>query len=94
MNAHFGDWGDVSKLSREMHARGMRYIQDIRLDDSNPLDNHICGRLFDQARRIGSSLTDLRVLRVTRVQCCIQPLYRIYVMNLWTRYRCAAAALT
>jgi cyclomaltodextrin glucanotransferase len=49
VNAHFGDWNDVNDLSREMHARGMRYIQDITLNHSNPLDNHVYGRLFESA---------------------------------------------
>jgi cyclomaltodextrin glucanotransferase len=49
VNAHFGDWDDVSQLSREMHAKGMRYIQDITLNDSNPLDNHVYGRLFESS---------------------------------------------
>jgi glycosidase len=49
VNAHFGDWDDVNELSQEMHARGMRYIQDITLNHSNPLDNHICGRLFESS---------------------------------------------
>jgi cyclomaltodextrin glucanotransferase len=47
VNAHFGDWDDVNDLSREMHARGMRYMQDITLNHSNPLDNHVYGRLFE-----------------------------------------------
>lgn len=47
VNAHFGSWDDVEQLSREMHNRGMRYIQDITLNDSNPLDNHVYGRLFE-----------------------------------------------
>jgi cyclomaltodextrin glucanotransferase len=46
VNEHFGSWEDVSKLSEEMHAKGMRYIQDITLNHSNPLDNHVYGRLF------------------------------------------------
>ena len=49
VNAHFGDWNDVSQLSQEMHARGMRYIQDITLNHSNPLDNHVYGRLFESS---------------------------------------------
>ncbi len=52
VNKHFGDWDDVSQLSQEMHAKGMRYIQDITLNHSNPLDNHVYGRLFE------SSLSD------------------------------------
>ena len=46
VNAHFGDWQAVGELSRELHARGMRYIEDITLNDSNPLDNHVFGRLY------------------------------------------------
>lgn len=49
VNAHFGDWDDVNELSQEMHARGMRYIQDITLNHSNPLDNHVLGRLFQSS---------------------------------------------
>jgi glycosidase len=49
VNAHFGDWQDVNELSRELHARGMRYIQDITLNHSNPLDNHIYGRLYESS---------------------------------------------
>ncbi len=47
VNKHFGDWGDVNQLSEELHSRGMRYIQDITLNHSNPLDNHVYGRLFE-----------------------------------------------
>jgi cyclomaltodextrin glucanotransferase len=46
VNAHFGSWGDVNTLSRALHAKGMRYIQDITLNHSNPNDNHVYGRLF------------------------------------------------
>ncbi len=46
VNAHFGDWIDVNDLSREMHEKGMRYIQDVTLNHSNPNDNHVYGRLF------------------------------------------------
>lgn len=49
VNAHFGDWADVNDLSREMHERGMRYIQDITLNHSNPLDNHVDGRLYESS---------------------------------------------
>lgn len=49
VNTHFGDWADVNDLSREMHEKGMRYIQDITLNHSNPLDNHLYGRLFESS---------------------------------------------
>lgn len=49
VNEHFGSWEDVNDLSRQMHARGMRYIQDITLNHSNPNDNHVNGRLFESA---------------------------------------------
>jgi glycosidase len=49
VNAHFGDWNDVTGLSRELHERGMRYIQDITLNHSNPNDNHVYGRLFQSS---------------------------------------------
>ena len=49
VNPHFGTWDDVNQLSREMHARGMRYIQDITLNHSNPWDSHVYGRLFESA---------------------------------------------
>jgi cyclomaltodextrin glucanotransferase len=45
-NAHFGDWDDVSSLSAQLRAHSMRYIQDITLNDSNPYDNHVHGRLY------------------------------------------------
>jgi cyclomaltodextrin glucanotransferase len=45
VNPHFGTWDDVNALSRALHARGMRYIQDITLNHSNPNDNHAYGRL-------------------------------------------------
>jgi len=47
VNAHFGDWPDVESFSSELHNRGMRYIQDITLNDSNPLDNHVFGRVYN-----------------------------------------------
>jgi cyclomaltodextrin glucanotransferase len=50
VNAHFGDWQDVARLSRELHARGMNYIQDITLNHSNPLDNHVDGQLYAGSR--------------------------------------------
>ena len=46
VNAHFGDWQVVGELSRELHARDMRYIEDLTLNHSNPLDNHVFGRLY------------------------------------------------
>jgi glycosidase len=49
VNAHFGDWQDVNELSQALHARGMRYIQDITLNHSNPLDNHIYGQLCESS---------------------------------------------
>ncbi|MDT7811439.1 MAG: cyclomaltodextrin glucanotransferase [Acidobacteriaceae bacterium] len=47
VNPHFGEWADVEDFSQQLHARGMRYIQDITLNDSNPLDNHVYGRVYD-----------------------------------------------
>ena len=47
VNQHFGDWADVEDLSGDLHARGMRYIQDITLNDSNPNDNHVYGRVYN-----------------------------------------------
>jgi cyclomaltodextrin glucanotransferase len=49
VNAHFGSWDDVNDLGRKLHARGMRYIQDITLNHSNPLDNHVYGRLYESS---------------------------------------------
>jgi alpha-amylase len=49
VNAHFGNWEDVNHLSQQMHERGMRYIQDITLDHSNPLDSHVYGRLYESS---------------------------------------------
>jgi cyclomaltodextrin glucanotransferase len=49
VNAHFGDWNDVDELSQAMHQRGMRYIQDITLNHSNPNDNHVYGRLYESS---------------------------------------------
>ncbi|AXC13468.1 Cyclomaltodextrin glucanotransferase [Acidisarcina polymorpha] len=46
VNAHFGDWDDVSSLGSHLRAHGMRYMQDITLNHSNPYDNHVFGRLF------------------------------------------------
>jgi cyclomaltodextrin glucanotransferase len=46
VNPHFGGWDDVKRLSRALHANGMRYIQDITLNHSNPLDTHAHGRLY------------------------------------------------
>ena len=47
VNQHFGDWANVEDLSGDLHARGMRYIQDITLNDSNPTDNHVYGRVYN-----------------------------------------------
>ena len=47
VNPHFGDWAEVKDFSHELHARGMRYIQDLTLNDSNPLDNHVYGRVYN-----------------------------------------------
>lgn len=49
VNAHFGNWEDVNNLSEQMHAKGMRYVQDITLNHSNPLDNHVYGRLYESS---------------------------------------------
>ncbi len=49
VNAHFGDWNDVTQLSDQLHLNGMRYIQDITLNHSNPKDNHVYGRLFESS---------------------------------------------
>jgi cyclomaltodextrin glucanotransferase len=45
VNSHFGTWDDVNALNQALHARGMRYIQDITLNHSNPNDDHAYGRL-------------------------------------------------
>ncbi len=45
VSPHFGTWDDVNALSQALHARGMRYIQDVTLNHSNPNDNHALGRL-------------------------------------------------
>jgi cyclomaltodextrin glucanotransferase len=47
VNAHFGSWSDVEEFSTDLHNRGMRYIQDITLNDSNPLDNHVFGLVYN-----------------------------------------------
>ena len=44
VNAHFGSWDDVETLSTQLHEMDARYIQDITLNHSNPLDNHEFGR--------------------------------------------------
>jgi glycosidase len=49
VNAHFGDWNNVTQLSDQLHANGIRYIQDITLNHSNPKDNHVYGRLFESS---------------------------------------------
>src|SRR5215469_10720806 len=35
------------RTTYQLNARGMRYIQDITLNDSNPLDNHVYGRVYN-----------------------------------------------
>jgi cyclomaltodextrin glucanotransferase len=49
VNAHFGEWSDVEQLSHKLHERGMRYIQDITPNHSNPNDNHVSGRLYESS---------------------------------------------
>ena len=46
VNPHFGTWEQVRQLSDALHHHGMRYIQDITLNDSNPNDVHVFGRLY------------------------------------------------
>jgi cyclomaltodextrin glucanotransferase len=46
VNAHFGSWADVHTLSAGLHAGGMHYMQDITLNDSNPIDAHAYGALY------------------------------------------------
>ena len=46
VNPHFGSWKDVEALSSGLHAQGMRYMQDITLNHSNPNDTHVEGRLY------------------------------------------------
>ncbi len=46
VNAHFGDWESVDVFGKALHAAGMQYMQDITLNHSNPLDNHVFGRLY------------------------------------------------
>jgi len=46
VNPHFGDFDLVRQLSKALHQHGMRYIQDITLNDSNPNDVHVFGRLY------------------------------------------------
>ena len=46
VNAHFGSWSDVDALSAALHGAGMRYVQDITLNHSNPLDAHAFGALY------------------------------------------------
>jgi cyclomaltodextrin glucanotransferase len=46
VNPHFGTWRQVKELSNALHQHGMRYIQDITLNDSNPNDAHVFGRLY------------------------------------------------
>ena len=45
VSPHFGTWDDVGQLAQALRARGIRYIQDITLNHSNPLDTHAHGRL-------------------------------------------------
>jgi cyclomaltodextrin glucanotransferase len=47
VNQHFGSWNDVNQMSDRFHERGIRYVQDITLNHSNPNDNHVFGRLFE-----------------------------------------------
>ena len=47
VNAHFGNWDDVRQLSGLLHTNGTRYMQDITLNHSNPLDTHVYGQLFE-----------------------------------------------
>ncbi len=47
VNEHFGGWNEVNQLSDRLHDHGMRYMQDITLNHSNPDDNHVNGRLFE-----------------------------------------------
>ncbi len=60
VNKHFGDWSDVTQMSDDLHRRGMRYMQDITLNHSNPKDNHVYGRLFE------SSISDKIFIRSYR----------------------------
>src|ERR1700751_1822885 len=46
VNPHFGTWDQVRQLSKALHEHGMRYIQDSTLNDSNPNDVHVFGRLY------------------------------------------------
>jgi glycosidase len=46
VNPQFGTWEQINRLSQELHRHGMRYIQDITLNDSNPNDVHVFGRLY------------------------------------------------
>jgi cyclomaltodextrin glucanotransferase len=46
VNPDFGTWEQINRLSQELHRHGMRYIQDITLNDSNPNDVHVFGRLY------------------------------------------------
>lgn len=46
VNPHFGTWDQVRQLGQALHEHGMRYIQDITLNDSNPNDVHVFGRLY------------------------------------------------
>ena len=46
VNPHFGTWDQVRQLGKALHEHGMRYIQDITLNDSNANDVHVFGRLY------------------------------------------------
>ena len=46
VNPHFGTWDQIRQLGKALHEHGMRYIQDITLNDSNPKDVHVFGRLY------------------------------------------------
>jgi cyclomaltodextrin glucanotransferase len=50
VNPHFGSWNDVNALSASLHGAGMRYIQDITLNHSNPVDAHAFGALYQSAQ--------------------------------------------
>ncbi|MET3105580.1 cyclomaltodextrin glucanotransferase [Oxalobacteraceae bacterium GrIS 2.11] len=46
VNPYFGQWSDIDQLSSALHQHGMRYIQDITLNHSNPSDSHVHGLLY------------------------------------------------
>jgi hypothetical protein len=37
----------VQDFSAQLHNRGMRYIQDITLNESNPPDNHVFALVYN-----------------------------------------------